>query len=71
MCRDAPAAVQNQLKQLLHEYEDLFPAQLPKGRPPKRAVEFEINMEEGSTPPNRPPYHLSPKEHEELTSPDR
>ena len=66
MCRDAPAAVQNQLKQLLHEYEDLFPAQLPKGRPPKRAVEFEINMEEGSTPPNRPPYRLSPKEHEEL-----
>ena len=66
MCRDAPAAVQNQLKQLLHEYEDLLPAQLPKGRPPKRAVEFEINMEEGSTPPNRPPYRLSPKEHEEL-----
>ena len=28
-------------------------------------------MEEGSTPPNRPPYRLSPKEHEELTSPDR
>ena len=66
MCREAPAAVQSQLKQLLHEYEDLFPAQLPKGRPPKRAVEFEINMEEGSTPPNRPPYRLSPKEHEEL-----
>ena len=71
MCREAPGAVQSQLKQLLHEYEDLFPAQLPKGRPPKRAVEFEINMEEGSTPPNRPPYRLSPKEHEELTSPDR
>ena len=66
MCREAPAVVQSQLKQLLHEYEDLFPAQLPKGRPPKRAVEFEINMEEGSTPPNRPPYRLSPKEHEEL-----
>ena len=23
-------------------------------------------MQEGSTPPNRPPYRLSPKEHEEL-----
>ena len=66
MCKDAPAAVRDQLQQLLHDYEDLFPAQLPKGRPPKRAVEFEINMEEGSTPPNRPPYRLSPKEHEEL-----
>ena len=66
MCKDAPAAVRDQLQQLLHDYEDLFPSQLPKGRPPKRAVEFEIHMEEGSTPPNRPPYRLSPKEHEEL-----
>ena len=66
MCKDAPAAVRDQLHQLLYDYEDLFPAQLPKGRPLKRAVEFEINMEEGSTPPNRPPYRLSPKEHEEL-----
>ena len=66
MCREAPAAIRAQLQDLLKEYEDLFPAQLPKGRPPKRAVEFEINTEEGSTPPSRPPYRLSPKEHEEL-----
>ena len=66
MCREAPAAIRTQLQGLLQEYEDLFPAQLPKGRPPKRAVEFEINTEEGSTPPSRPPYRLSPKEHEEL-----
>ena len=31
MCKDAPAAVRGQLQQLLHDYEDLFPAQLPKG----------------------------------------
>ena len=66
MCREAPAAIRTQLQGLLKEYEDLFPATLPKGRPPKRAVEFEINTEEGSTPPSRPPYRLSPKEHEEL-----
>ena len=66
LCKDAPAAVRDQLQQLLHEYEDLFTAQLPKRRSPKRAVEFEINMEEGSTPPNRPSYRLKPKEHEEL-----
>ena len=29
MCKDAPAAVRDQLLQLLHDYEDLFPAQLP------------------------------------------
>ena len=37
-----------------------------KGRPPKREVEFEIKTEPGAAPPNRPPYKLSPKEHEEL-----
>ena len=66
MCKEAPGLVRTKLQDLLKEYEDLFPAQLPKGRPPKRTVEFEINTEEGATPPNKPPYRLSPKEHEEL-----
>ena len=29
-------------------------------------MEFEINTEEGAVPPNKPPYRLSPKEHDEL-----
>ena len=33
---------------------------------PKREVEFAIKTEPGAAPPNRPPYRLSPKEHEEL-----
>ena len=48
MCLDAPEEVWTELQHLLKEYEDLFPEQLPKGRPPKRDVEFEINMEEGA-----------------------
>ena len=66
MCNEAPADVRMQLHELLKEYADLFPEQLPKGRPPKREVEFEIKTEEGATPPSKPPYRLSPKEHEEL-----
>ena len=66
MCKEAPGEIRQELQGLLEEYADLFPEQLPKGKPPKRTVEFEIKMEEGSTPPNRPPYCLSPKEHEEL-----
>ena len=58
--------VQRELNQLLEEFKDLFPEQLPKGRPPKLEVEFEIKTEEGAVPPNKPPYRLSPKEHEEL-----
>ena len=66
LCSDAPRNVQKELHQLLEEFSDLFPEQLPKGRPPKREVEFEIKLEEGAVPLNKPPYRLSPKEHDEL-----
>ena len=66
ICSEAPKAVQRELNQLLEEFKELLPEQLPKGRPPKREVKFEIKTEEGAVPPNKPPYRLSPKEHEEL-----
>ena len=66
MCSEAPADVRIQLQKLLKEYEDLFPDKLPKGRPAKRDIEFQINLEEGATPASKPPYRLSPKEYEEL-----
>ena len=66
ICSAAPSTVRKDLIALLEEFSDLFPEQLPKGRPPKRSVEFEIKTEEGAVPPNKPPYRLSPKEHDEL-----
>ena len=66
ICSDAPSNVRKELHSLLEEFSDLFPEQLPKGRPPKRSVEFEIKTVEGTVPPNKPPYRLSPKEHDEL-----
>ena len=66
ICSDAPEKIRDALSRMLQEYEDLFPEKLPKGRPPKRAVEFEINTVPEATPPSRPPYRLSPKESEEL-----
>ena len=66
LCSDAPRNVQKELHQLLEEFLDLFPGQLPKGRPPKQEVEFEIKLEEGAVPPNKPTYRLSSKEHDEL-----
>ena len=42
MCKEALVAIRTELQGLLKEYEDIFPEQLPKGRPPKRIVEFEI-----------------------------
>ena len=63
---EVPREVQDGLDKILSDFEDMFPEQLPKGRPPKWEVEFEIKTEPGAAPPNRPPYKLSPKEHEEL-----
>ena len=66
LCSDTQRNVQKELHQLLEEFSDLFPKQLPKGRPPKWEVEFEIKLEKGAVPPNKPPYRLNPKEYEEL-----
>ena len=66
ICFDAPEEIRTELSELLKEYKDLFLEKLPKGRPPKRAVEFEINTVPDATIPSRPPYRLSPKESEEL-----
>ena len=66
ICSAVPGNVRRELNTLLEEFSDLFPEHVPKGRPPKRSVEFEINMVEGAIPPNKPPYRLSPKEHDEL-----
>ena len=65
-CLSVPHSVRDALRDILEEYSDIFPAQLPKGRPPTREVEFTIQTEPGVEPSSRPPYHLSPKEHEEL-----
>ena len=65
-CLEVPATVRDELHEILEEYADLFPAQLPKGRPPQRDVEFMIPTEPRAEPSSRPPYRLSPKKHEEL-----
>ena len=64
--RSAEGCTERNSIQLLEEFADLFPGQLPKGRPPKRKGEFEIKTEEGAVPPNKPPYRLSLNEHDEL-----
>jgi hypothetical protein len=52
------------LAALLEKFEDVFEP-LPSGLPPKREMAHTIPLEEGSKPPFRPIYHLSPKELEE------
>jgi len=53
-------------QQLLHEYRDVFPADLPSGLPPARSVDHRIELKPGSAPTNRPTYRMSPTELDEV-----
>ena len=54
------------LTQLLDEYNDCFPDDLPPGLPPKRHVDHAIPLEPGSKPPAQRLYRLSTRELAEL-----
>jgi hypothetical protein len=43
-----------------------MPEELPKGLPPKRAVDHKIELILGTRPLAKAPYRMSPKELEEL-----
>ena len=61
-----PIIHREKLTQLVTEFRDIFPEQLPKGIPPERVVEHSIKIEPGSKPSYRPPYRLGPAEQDEL-----
>ena len=47
------------------EFPDVFPKDLP-GLPPDREVEFSIELEPGTAPISRRPYHMAPRELAEM-----
>ena len=49
------------------EFPDVFPGELP-GLPPKRAVEFVIDLAPGVSPISKAPYRMAPAELKELKS---
>jgi hypothetical protein len=57
-----PPAVAN----LLQEYKDVFPAELPPGLPPIRGIEHQIDLIPGAQLPNRAPYRTNPEETKEI-----
>jgi hypothetical protein len=52
--------------QLVEEFRDVFPSELPFGLPPDRDSPFKVELLPGSKPVTRPIYRLLPLELEEL-----
>jgi len=54
------------MEQLLKEYDDVFPQDIPYGLPPQRGIEHNIDLIPGASLPNRPTYRSNPEEIKEI-----
>ena len=50
---------------VVKEFPDVFPEEIP-GLPPKRKIDFEIELEPSARPIPKPPYRVAPAELREL-----
>jgi hypothetical protein len=57
-----PHAIAN----LLQEYMDVFPSELPACVPPLRGIEHKIDLGPGASFPNRAAYRANPEETKEI-----
>jgi hypothetical protein len=51
---------------LLQEFKDVFPAEIPSGLPPLRGIEHQIHMIPGASLPNQAVYRTNPEEMKEV-----
>ena len=54
------------MKELLCEYSDVFPSELPDVFPPQREMDHDITTEPGGKPPSKRAYWMSQPELDEL-----
>ena len=57
-----PTAIAN----LLQEYMDVFPSDIPPGLPPVRGIEHKIDLILWASLPNRAVYRTNPEETKEI-----
>jgi hypothetical protein len=51
---------------VLQEFSDVFPEEVPTGLPPLRGIEHQIDLIPGASLPNCAPYHTNPDETKEI-----
>lgn len=63
---DIPISLPPAVTNLLQEYADVFPKEVPPGLPPIRGIEHQIDLIPGASLPNRAPYRTNPEETREI-----
>lgn len=58
--------VPDSVAEILEEFADVMPPELPKQLPPRRAVDHKIELEPGARAPAQAPYRMAPSELAEL-----
>jgi hypothetical protein len=51
---------------ILQEYADIFPSEVPAGLPPLRYIEHQIDLIPGASLSNNAPYRINPEETKEI-----
>ena len=56
------------VQELVQEFGDIFPKEIPPRLPPLRGIEHQIDLVPGASLPNRPTYRTNPQETKEIES---
>jgi len=56
------------VQELLQEFGDVFPKEIPPGLPPLKGIEHQIDLVPGASLPNRPAYRTNSQETKEIKS---
>ena len=63
---DVPSSLPPAVTNILQEFSDVFPQDVPPGLPPIRGIEHQIDLIPGASLPNHAPYRTNPEETKEI-----
>jgi hypothetical protein len=66
LLKDITTPLARAITNLLQEYKDVFPAEIPLGLPPLRGIEHQIDLIPGASLPNRAAYRTNLEEMKEI-----